>query len=460
MSRFSKNITPGSFPLIIKRMADVNPGSRVIARAAGTVMVAIILGQLTSLVRQVLVAHTFGTGLEMDAFNAANRVSETLFTLVAGGALGSAFIPTLTSLLAQGKRPTAWRLASALMNLALLVLTVASLLAALFAQPIVRYLLASGFASEPVKEALTVDLLRIMLPSAVLFGVSGLVMGILNSHQVFLIPALTPTFYQLGLIFGVLVLAPRYGIRGLAWGAVLGAALHLCMQLPALLRLNGEYSPAIGLDLIEVRQVFRLLGPRLLGVAVVQLNFWVNTNIASTLPEGSVAAITIGFMLMLMPQAAIAQATATAAMPTLAGQYARHEIDRLRDSLAGSLRGVLLLSIPASVGLILLRYPLITLLYQRGRFTDDSTDLVAWALFWYAAGLVGHCLVEILARAFFAMQDTRTPVHNRDSCHGLECRLQFCLSQPFSAKLDGRHMVGWRWQILWLLHWKWLACGF
>lgn len=387
-----------------------NSGSRAIARAASTVMVAIVLGQLTSLVRQVLVARAFGTGLEMDAFNAANRVSETLFTLVAGGALGSAFIPTLTGLLAQENRRSAWRLASALVNLVLLVLTVAALLAAVFAQPVVRYLLASGFAGDPAKEALTVSLLRLMLPSAVLFGLSGLVMGILNSHQVFFIPALTPSFYQIGLIFGVLVLAPRYGIYGLAWGTILGAALHLCLQMPALLRLKGEYSPVLGLELPEVRQVFRLLGPRLVGVAVVQINFWVNTNIASTLPEGSVAAISIGFMLMLMPQAAIAQATAIAAMPTLAAQYARRQFDELRDSLAAALRGVLLLSLPASLGLILLRYPLIALLYQRGRFTQESTALVAWALFWYAAGLVGHCMVEILARAFYAMQDTRTPV--------------------------------------------------
>jgi putative peptidoglycan lipid II flippase len=200
------------------------------------------------------------------------------------------------------------------------------------------------------------------------------------------------------------------GIYGLGWGVLLGAGLHLCLQLPALFKQKGTYSPTLGLEDASVREVVRLLGPRLLGVAVVQLNFWVNTRLASSQPEGSVTAIVTGFALMLMPQAAIAQSVAVAAMPTLAAQYARGRLDEVRVSLGDSLRGVLLLAIPASLGLILLREPMIVLLYQRGAFDTRSTELVAWALLWYAAGLVGHCLVEVLARAFYALHDTRTPV--------------------------------------------------
>lgn len=413
-------------------MSESFSASRQIARSASAVMVAIVVGQFASLVRQILVTRAFGTAWEMEAFNAANRVSETLFTLVAGGALASAFIPTLTSLLAQEKRQRAWQLASALVNLILVALTTAALLTALFAKPIVRYALASGFAENPAKEALTVSLLRLMLPSAVIFGLSGLAMSLLNSHQVFFIPALTPSLYQLGLIFGVLALAPRLGIYGLGWGTLLGAALHLGVQLPAVFRLGSKYFPGLGLNLPEVRQVFRLFGPRLLGVAVVQINFWVNTNIASHQPEGSVTAIVMAFTLMLMPQAAIAQATATAAMPTLAAQYARGQMTRLRASLSATLRGVLLLSLPASLGLILMRYPIITLLYERGRFTRYSTELVAWALLWYAAGLVGHCMVEILARAFYAMQDTRTPVLVGAGAMSLNVLFSFGFSAWFS----------------------------
>jgi putative peptidoglycan lipid II flippase len=389
---------------------EPSSASQQIARAAGTVMLAFVFSNLTGLARQILVANAFGTQAEMEAFNAANRVAETLFNLVAGGALASAFIPTFTTLLTRGERKGAWRLASSIFNLILLVMAAAIALAALFAPQITRYVLAPGFASEPAKEALTIALLRLMLPSAALFGVSGLVMGLLNAHQVFFIPALTPSMYQFGLIFGVLALSPRMGIYGLAWGVLIGAGLHLGLQIPALLKLKGQYSPELGLEDPSVREVARLLGPRLLGVAVVQLNFWVNTRLASLQPEGSVTAIVTAFALMLMPQAAIAQSVAIAAMPTFAAQHALGRLDEMRRSLADSLRGVLLLAIPASLGLMLLRRPVIVLLYQRGAFDTRSTELVSWALLWFAAGLVGHCLVEVLARAFYALHDTKTPV--------------------------------------------------
>lgn len=373
-------------------------------------MAAFILSQLTGLARSMIVLRTFGAGPEMDAFTAANQVTDTLFALVAGGALASSFIPTFTGLLAKDDQRGAWKLASAIGNLVLLVMTLAAALAAIFAAHIVRYTLAPGFAADPAQMALTVDLVRLMMPAAVIFGLSGLVMGILNSFQIFFIPALTPSMYSLGLIFGATVLAPRLGIYGLGWGVLIGAGLHLALQIPTLLRRRGQYFPTLGLKLASVREVGRLLGPRLFGVAVVYLNGWVNVYLASFQPEGSVTAIKAAFALMLMPQAAIAQSIATAAMPTLSRQYALGKVDEVRSSLAAGLRGVLLLSLPASLGLLLLRRPLIVLLYRSEAFASRSVELVAWALLWYAAGLVGHSLVEVLARAFYALHDTRTPV--------------------------------------------------
>ncbi len=371
---------------------------------------AFVLSNITGLIRQILVANAFGTSAPMEAFNAANRISETLFNLVAGGALGSAFIPTFTSLLTKEKRGEAWKLASSIFNIILIILILLAGLAAIFAPQLVRYVIAPGFAVDPAKEALTIALTRLMLPSAVLFGISGLVMGILNSHQKFFIPALTPAMYQLGLIFGVLVLSPSLGIFGLAWGVLIGSALHLLLQLPSLIQQEAHYTLSLGLESADVREVARLMGPRLLGVAVVQLNFWINVRLASQQPEGSVTAIQFAFALMLMPQAAIAQSIATAALPTFAAQVARNQLDQMRASLAASLRGILLLSIPASIGLMLLNYPIVQLIYQRGEFTAYSTRLVGWALLWYAAGLVGHAMVEILSRAFYALHDTKTPV--------------------------------------------------
>lgn len=383
-----------------------------IARAAGTIMVAFIISNLVGVVRGIVITGAFGTSAELDSFNAANRIVEMLFNLVAGGALGSAFIPTFTSFLARDDRPGAWRLASGVTNLVFLALILISILAWVFAPQIVRdglFLLVPG--SDPVQEALTISLLRIMLPSVVVFGMSGLVMGVLNAHQVFLIPAIAPAMYSLGMILGTWLLPADWGIRRLAIGVVAGALMHLLVQMPGLWRLRDRaYHAYLGIRDQAVLKVFRLMGPRLLGVAVVQLNFIVNTVIALGQPEGSVTAITLAFSLMLMPQMAVAQSAAIASLPTFSAQVALAQLDEMRNSLASTLRAVLLLSIPASVGLIVLRTPLVALLYQRGAFTARSTELVAWALLWYAAGLVGHALVEILSRAFYALHDTRTPV--------------------------------------------------
>ncbi len=455
---------------------EPSSANRQIARAAGTVMFAILLGQVTGLLRGILVARAFPPA-ELDAFFAANRVSETLFTLLAAGALGSAFIPTFTGLLAKGEKTAAWQLAASISNLILLTLMFLAGLAAILAPHIVRYALAPGLATDPRLFLLTVDLLRIQLVSAVLFGLGGLIVGILNAHQVFFIPALTPSMYQLGMIFGVLVLAPRMGIYGLAWGVVIGAAFYLLIQIPSLVKIASfeavdssqaqgggytgtqahrytgiqvyrytgtqvyryggihalrNYPLSLGLRNSSVRKVFRLMGPRVLGVAVVQLNFWVNTWLASQMAPGSVTGLQYGFSLMLMAQAAIAQSVAIAAMPTFSAQFALGQLDEMRASLSASLRGVLFLALPASLGLILLREPIVTLLYQRGQFDARMTALTAWALLWYAAGMIGHAIMEVLTRAFYAQHDTRTPVLIGAIAMGANVLFSFTFSALFA----------------------------
>lgn len=410
---------------------NYSKSNRQIARAAGTVMLAFIFSQLTGLVRRILVAQVFGASSELDAFIAANRVSETLFNLIAGGALGSAFIPMFTTFLAKGEKDNAWKLASSIANLIFTILILLGTVAYLLAPQIVEYALAPGLANNPVLLETTVTLLRIQLASAILFGLSGLVMGILNSHQVFLIPALTPAMYQLGLIFGVVILSPKFGIHGLAWGAVLGALLHLVLQIPILIKQKGTYTFSLGIGNPAVGEVIRLMIPRMAGVAVVQLNFWVNSVLATQMEPGSLVGVDYGFSLMIMTQAVIAQSIATAMMPTLANQYALGKLDEFRNSLAATIRGVLFLAIPASIGLILLRQPIIAFLYQRGNFNAHSTEQVAWALLWYAAGLVGHSLLEILARAFYALHDTRTPVIVGIVAMGLNIVFSFAFSSLF-----------------------------
>jgi len=399
-------------------------------------MFALLFGGLAGLARSILVAGTFGASPELDAFTAANRVSETLFLLFAGGALGSAFIPTFTGLLARAEKDSAWRLASALANAVVLSLSLIAVLLAIFAPQVVRYALAPGFSEKPELFTLTVSLLRIQLISAVLFGLGGLIVGILNAHQVFLIPALTPAMYQLGIIFGTVFLSPRMGIYGLAWGVVIGALAYLLVQIPTLIKQKGNYTLTFGFENPDVRRVIFLMGPRLLGVAVVQLNFWINIRLASQMEEGSVASLSFGFALMLMAQAVIAQSVAIAAMPTFSTQHALGKQDEMRGSLAASLRGILLMALPASIGLILLREPLISFLYQRGKFDEHDVQLAAWALLWYAVGLVGHSVMEVLTRAFYAQQDTKTPVLIGIIAMGLNVGFSFAFAGLFSQ-------IGW-----------------
>lgn len=416
----------------------VHQANRQIARAAGTVMLAYILSNLAGLLAKAFTARAFGTGADSEAFYAANRFSEILFNLVAGGALGSAFIPTFTGFLVKDDREGAWKLASGIINWALLILTIFSILTMIFARQVVHYILAPGFSSASMeKEMLAADLLRIQVPSAILFGLSGLVMGILNAHQRFFVSALAPGMYQVGWIFGALVLAPRFGVHGLSYGILIGAGFHLLVQIPNLLRLpQVRYKPGLERKNPAVREIAILMAPRLLGVAIVQLNFLVNTYLASLQPEGSVTAISLGFSLMLMPQAAIAQSIAIASLPTFSAQVARGKLDEMRSSFTSTLRMILFLAIPAMVGLIMLREDIVRLLYQRGEFTAASTNLVAWALLWYALGLIGHCIVEITSRAFYAQHDTKTPVFVGVAAMSLNLVLSILFSRLFLS-------IGW-----------------
>jgi putative peptidoglycan lipid II flippase len=371
-------------------------------------MALFVLSRLLGLARQMIISAFFGTSGDLDAYLAANRITETVFLVVAGGALGSAFIPTFADHLTREDHDGAWELASAVINLAMIVMTVVVVVIALFAPTLVRTVIAPGF--DAARQRLTVRLLRLMLVTPVVFSVSGVVMSALNAHQHFLLPALAPSIYNLAIILGAVLLGPRYGVTGMAVGVVVGSGLHLLVQIPQLLRFGGRYVPAFGLDNPSVREVGRLMGPRVLGTAVIQLNLVINNSLATRMGEGAVSAINFAWMLMLLPQGVFAQAIGTAAFPTFAKQVARGEQEALRRALSSTLRGIIFLSIPATVGMIVVGEPIVQLLFERGAFGSGSTQAVAWALAFFALGLVGHAGLEIVARAFYALHDTFTPV--------------------------------------------------
>lgn len=405
-----------------------------IIRAAGIVMVAFTLSRILGLARDMIIADRFGTGMEVAAYQAAFLLPDLLFQLIAGGALGSAFIPTFTGYLSRQEYTRAWRLASAIINLLLLFLTSAALLAALSAPWLVKTIIVPGF--DPQATALTVRLMRVMLISPIIFGVSGVVMGILNAHQHFSLPAIAPMLYNLAIIGSALFLAPSMGAMGLALGVVVGAMLHLLIQVPGLRRFGAYYVPVLTVRDPGVREVARLMGPRVLGLAVVQLNLLVNTNLASRLGESAVAALNFAWLLMLLPQGVFAQSVATAAFPTFSAQVARGETAALRSALAATLRAIFAISLPAAVGLAVLRGPLVALIFERGAFGETSTALVSWALLFYALGLVAHAGLEIVARAFYALHDTKTPLLVGGGAMLLNLLLSLLLPPVFEA-------VGW-----------------
>ncbi|MBN1639827.1 MAG: murein biosynthesis integral membrane protein MurJ [Anaerolineae bacterium] len=410
------------------------------AGTAGLVMVAFVLSRALGLLREALLGSAFGAGAALDAFRAASRVTDTLYLLIAGGALGSAFIPTFTAYLAHGRRQAGWEVASAVTNLVALLAATASLLTALFAPWLVARVLAPGY--DAPTQALTVSLLRQMLPSTVIFGVSGLLMGILNANDRFLLPALAPSLYNLGIIGGVVVGHGRWGVHSAALGTVAGALGHLLIQLPALRRLDWRYRPILGLRLAGVREVGRLMGPRVLGMAITQLNFWVNVNLGSRIPvEGVVSALTYGWLLMLLPQGVFAQAIAVVLFPTLSAHAARDERAPMRHTLGLALRALLYLTLPATVGLIVLRRPLVALLFLRGAFDLDAVAMVSWALAWYAIGLVAHSELEVVTRAFYALHDTATPVWVGGGAMVVNVGLSLLLTQLF--QLGGHAAAPW-----------------
>lgn len=390
--------------------AEGNPNSNTqqsINRAALVVMTFFILSRLTGLAREVIIGAQFGASAELDVYLAAFRAPDILFQLIAGGALGSAFIPTFAQYWTNNDQQGAWLLLSRLLNLVTLVLVVMAAIIALFALPLVQWIIVPGFSYE--KQLLTASLMRWMLLGTIVFGASGLIMGALNAVQHFLLPAAAPIFYNLAIILGAWLLAPTMGAYGLVVGTILGAVLHLAIQLPGLVQKRFEYNFDFTWRDPGVINVIRLMGPRALGLFTVQMQFLVNTILASGLPTGRISALNYAWILMLLPQGVFAQAIATATFPTFAAQVASGNREEMGHTFNHMFKTVLFLTIPAAVGLYVLRFPIIRLL-ERGEFTGDTTILVAYALQFYAIGLVAHSVLEIIVRAFYALHDTITPV--------------------------------------------------
>lgn len=379
-----------------------------IVRNTAVVAVAFGLAAGAGLLRNIIIGRQFGIGADLDAYYAAFKLPDLLFSIVAGGSLATVFIPVFAEFLAAGDRPGAWRLASAVTNLVALAVTGLALVAGLLAPWLVSRIIAPGFT--PAAQAETAAVMRILLLSTVIFGISAVQGSVLHSFKHFLLPALAPVVYPLGIAAGALWLGPTWGARGLAVGAVVGALLHLAIKIPGLLHFGFQWRAVLDLRTPAMRRILWLLGPRLLDLGVFHLTLIVMTNLASRLGPGSVSALEWGWDAMQLPETLIGTAFGLVAFPTLAELAASGDLAGLRRTLGQALRVVVALTVPATVGLIVLGRPLLQLLYQRGAFDASSTQAVVVALRFYALGLVGHASLELVARTFFARQDTITPL--------------------------------------------------
>lgn len=384
-----------------------------VMRAAGLVAAAVLLSRVVGLVREMVTRSTLGvTTIDATAFDIAKAFPEAIFLIIAGGAIGSAFIPTFAAYFERDDEAGAWRLFAAIVNLVTVAMTVISILAMVFAEQIVVFFFAENIAAEPALLPLTVRLMRVMLLSPIIFGASGVIMGALNARQHFLLPALAPTVYNLGIIAGALIwrdtaVGPA---MGLALGTVIGAAGHLLVQLPALRWKGARYSAVLTLRDRGVQTVLKLMAPRVLGLSFSEINRFVTLYLAGSMPLGSLPALTTAYRLLIMPQGILGQALGIAAFPTLSTLAARRAYDDMRQILSDSLRLLIYLGLPTSLLLILLREPIITVLFQRGLFGEESTQLVAYALLFYSLSLVALLMLEVIARTFYALSDTLTPV--------------------------------------------------
>lgn len=377
------------------------------ARSAIVVGLAFILSRFLGLAREVILARQFGTGSDMDAYVSSFRIPDLLFLVVMAGSFGAAFIPVFGEFLTNGDQERAWRLASAVLTWAGVGVVATSAVCFVLARPLM-WIVAPGFDAETENTA--VNLMRILLLSPVFLGFAIAAKGILEAHHQFTLPALAPIVYNLAIVIGALFFVPEYGIYAVGWAVIIGALGHFLIQIPGLVRAGIRFRPTLSTQVDGLSEVARLLGPRVVGLAAFQANFIAVNAFASTSDDEHVSAINYAWQLLMLPHGVLALSISTVIFPRLAALYSQGDNEAFRATLDRTIRPLLFLSIPASVGLLLLREPIVRVVFQRGTFDASSTALVIAPLAWFAIGLVGYALTEVLTRVFYATRDTRTPV--------------------------------------------------
>jgi putative peptidoglycan lipid II flippase len=376
-----------------------------ILRSTALVMGLFGADKVLALVRDIMIGRAFGTSAALDAYYAAFELPDGLFTVLAGAAMSTTLIPVLTDYLQRNDHEGAWQTVSSVINGVLLIVIGVSALATLLAPQIIR-VVAPGFGPDQVE--LAARMMRLVLIQTIISSVSGIVMGVLQAHQHFLLPAAAPICYNLGRILGAWLLAPHWGIFGLVWGGLAGTLAHLLIQIPGLIRFRARWWPVLihpGL-----LRVGTLMVPRALTLGITYLNFVLPTYLGSRLAPGSISAYEYAWRLMQFPETVFATAVAIVVFPTLAERASIGDREGLWRTAMWALQLILTVTIPAGVGMVLLGRPLTALILQRGAFGPASTEAVYWALQFFSLGLVGHAMLEIATRLFYAQKDMWSPL--------------------------------------------------
>src|SRR6266576_6905968 len=388
---------------------------RMSTRATGVVGIAILSSRFLGLIREMIFAGLFGAGRNLDAFLMAFRLPNLLRDLFAEGALSTAFITTFSKKIAVEGDQSAWRLANKVATLTAVFMSAVTLLGIVFAPQLVDLLTWGSWDSE--KTAWTILLTRIMWPFMLLVSLAALVMGILNAKHVFGPPAMASSYFNLGSIMaGVAIgwwLDPHFGARslvGLAIGTLVGGAWQLAGQFPSLWRVGYKYHADFYWRDQGVRTVLTLMGPAVIAASAVQVNVLINSGFAARLGDGAVSWLNIAFRLMQLPLGIFGVAVATVTLPLISRSAAVGNTVEFRGALSHAIRLVMLLTIPAAIGLIILANPIIAVIYEHGRFTPEATRQTAGALRFYAIGLAGYSAVKVLAPAFYALDKRHLPM--------------------------------------------------
>ncbi|UCD32621.1 MAG: murein biosynthesis integral membrane protein MurJ [Desulfobacterales bacterium] len=402
-----------------------------VTKAAGLVGSATLLSRIFGFVRDVVIAGFFGAGLSSDAFFVAFRIPNLMRRLFAEGSLSVSFIPVFTEYLANQGKDDAFELARSAIRL-LSILLVALTIAGIFLSPIIIRVIAPGFAGSPEKLSVTIFMTRIMFPYIFFIGMVALSMGILNVLGHFAAPALAPVLLNISIIGAAFLISPHLSdpVVGLAIGVLIGGCLQLVLQVPFLVKKGFFFWEKAKVYHPGLKKIGLLMLPMIFGSAVYQVNILVGTLLASLLAEGSVSYLYYADRLVQFPLGIFAIATATAVLPSLSRQAAKKDLPAVRDTFSYAMRLVFFITIPSMVGLIVLREPIVALLFKRGAFDAETTRLTAYALLYYAIGLWAFSAVRIVVSTFYSLQDTWTPVRAAVISVGVNILLGVILMGP------------------------------